>query len=111
MINADRSHISLKSRTIDGEESDPTKALIGATLGVASINSEVTRRDNDLRGPNLLEVEKFPDITFKSKRIEPAGTWEFKVIGELTMHGVTREVTLDRTSHRGREGTPWPVGG
>jgi YceI-like protein len=91
---------------VEGEESDPTKALIEATLGAASINTGVTPRDNDLRGPNFLEVEKFPDITFKSKRIEEAGKPKFKVIGDLTMHGITREVTLD-TTFTGEGKDPW----
>jgi polyisoprenoid-binding protein YceI len=52
-------------------------------------------RDKDLRSPNFLDVEKYPTITFKSKRAESAGTGKLKITGDLTIHGVTREVVLD----------------
>jgi polyisoprenoid-binding protein YceI len=52
-------------------------------------------RDNDLRSPNFLDVAKYPTITFKSKRIDHSGSGSLKVIGDLTIHGVTKEVSLD----------------
>ncbi len=106
VINTVHGHIGLKNGTIAGDESDPTKAVIEATLDAASINTGVAPRDNDLRGSNFLEVEKYPDITFKSKRIEQMGKAEFKVIGDLAMHGVTQEVTLD-TTFTGEGKDPW----
>jgi polyisoprenoid-binding protein YceI len=52
-------------------------------------------RDNDLRSPNFLDVTKYPTITFKSKRVESAGSGRLKITGDLTIHGVTQEVVLD----------------
>ena len=52
-------------------------------------------RDKDLRSPNFLDVEKYPTITFKSKRTESAGAGKLKITGDLTLHGVTKEVVLD----------------
>jgi polyisoprenoid-binding protein YceI len=52
-------------------------------------------RDNDLRSPNFFDVAKYPTLTFKSKRVELAGTGKLKVVGDLTIHGVTKEVVLD----------------
>jgi polyisoprenoid-binding protein YceI len=52
-------------------------------------------RDNDLRGPNFFDVQKYPTLTFKSKRAEPAGKGKLKITGDLTIHGVTKEVVLD----------------
>ncbi len=106
VINTVHGHISLISGTIEADESEPSKAVIEATLDAASINTGVAQRDNDLRGPNFFEVEKYPHITFKSKRVEPVGKSEAKVIGDLTMHGVTRAVTLDVT-YGGEGKDPW----
>jgi polyisoprenoid-binding protein YceI len=52
-------------------------------------------RDNDLRGPDYLDVKKYPTITFQSKRIEAAGPGKLKVTGDLTIHGITKEAVLD----------------
>jgi polyisoprenoid-binding protein YceI len=52
-------------------------------------------RDNDLRGPHYFDVAKYPVITFKSKHIEAAGAGNLKATGDLTVHGVTKEVVLD----------------
>jgi polyisoprenoid-binding protein YceI len=51
-------------------------------------------RDNDLRSPQFFDVQ-FPTATFKSKRAQPGAQGHFKLVGDLTLHGVTREVTLD----------------
>ena len=73
----------------------PTTATIDATIDAASVNTRVPKRDEDLKGPNFLDVAKFPTITFKSTKIEQAGTAKWKVTGNLTLHGVTKEVVLD----------------
>jgi polyisoprenoid-binding protein YceI len=52
-------------------------------------------RDADLKSPHFLDVDKFPTITFKSTRIEPAGPGKWRVTGDLTLHGVTKPVVLD----------------
>jgi polyisoprenoid-binding protein YceI len=52
-------------------------------------------RDNDLRSPNWFDVAKYPTITFKSKSVQEAGSGKLKVTGDLTIHGVTKEVVLD----------------
>ena len=77
----------------DGKSVDSVKADI--TIDVTGINTGVTNRDNDLKSPNFFDVAKFPTATFKSKRVEGAGAGKFKLVGDLTLHGVTKEVTLD----------------
>jgi len=52
-------------------------------------------RDNDLRSPNFLDVQKYPTIAFKSKQAESAGPGKLKITGDLTIHGVAKEVVLD----------------
>jgi polyisoprenoid-binding protein YceI len=77
---------------------DPQQLAAGSVeveVQTASINTEQEKRDAHLRSADFFDVEKFPAITFKSKRIEPASGGGFKVTGDLTMKGVTKEVVLD----------------
>jgi polyisoprenoid-binding protein YceI len=96
---------------------DLSKASVNVTIDASSIDTRVQRRDDDLRSDHFFDVAKFPTITFQSKRVESAGTGKLKVTGNLTMHGVTKEVVLDvdgptppmkdprGTSHRGISAT------
>lgn len=81
--------------TIQYDPADPAKTSIDVTIDTASVDSRNSMRDNDLRGPHFFDVEKYPTLTFRSKRIEPAGTGKLKITGDLTIHGVTKEVMLD----------------
>src|SRR5580700_10042231 len=72
-----------------------SKSSIQATIDTASVDTRVDMRDNDLRSPRFLDAQKFPTITFQSKKVEAAGAGKLKVIGDLTIHGVTKEAVLD----------------
>ena len=74
---------------------DPTKATLEVSVDVASIDTREPKRDAHLKSADFFDVAKFPAITFRSKRVEAAGAGRLKLVGDLTMHGVTREVTLD----------------
>ena len=71
------------------------KSSIQATIEAASVDTRVEMRDNDLRSPRFLDAQKFPTITFQSNKVEAAGAGKLKVTGDLTIHGVTKEVVLD----------------
>jgi polyisoprenoid-binding protein YceI len=78
----------------DGKSVESLKADI--SIDVNGINTGNESRDKDLKGADgLFEVAKYPTVTFKSKRATPAGAGTFKLVGDLTIHGVTKEVTLD----------------
>jgi polyisoprenoid-binding protein YceI len=81
--------------SIQYDPSNPAKTTIDATIDAASVDTRVEMRDNDLRSPNFFDAAKYPTLTFKSKRVETAGAGKLKVTGDLTIHGVTKEVTLD----------------
>jgi polyisoprenoid-binding protein YceI len=81
--------------TVQYDAADPSKSSIEITIDAASVDTRVTMRDNDLRSANFFDVAKYPTITFKSKRVEAAGSGMLKVLGDLTIHGVIKEVTLD----------------
>lgn len=77
------------------DPSDPGKTGLEATIDATSIDTRVQMRDNDLRSPNFLDVQKYPTITFKSKQAKAAGDGKLQITGDLTIHGVTKEVVLD----------------
>ena len=81
--------------TVQYDPTDLSKTSLDVTIDAASVDSRVEMRDNDIRGAKLLDVQKYPTMTFKSKRVEPAGKGKLKVTGDLTLHGVTKEVVLD----------------
>ena len=94
-ISTVRGTFTKMSGTVQYDPADPAKSSIDATIDAASVDSRVEMRDNDLRSPKFLDVQKFPTITFKSTHVEPVGTGKLKVTGDLTIHGVTKEVVLD----------------
>jgi polyisoprenoid-binding protein YceI len=77
------------------DPADPSKTSLETTIDATSVDTRVDMRDNDLRSANFLDVQKFPTITFKSKKAEAAGLGKMKITGDLTIHGVTKEVVLD----------------
>jgi polyisoprenoid-binding protein YceI len=81
--------------TVQYDPADLAKTSIDVTIDAASIDTRFEMRDKDLRSPNFLDVEKYPTLTFKSKRAESAGKGKLTVTGDLTIHGVTKEVVLD----------------
>ena len=94
------------SGTVQLDEKDITKSPVEATIDVASIDTRVADRDNDLKSDHFFDVAKFPTITFKSKKIAKNGD-KLSVIGDLTMHGVTREVTLESDGLTAAVADPW----
>jgi polyisoprenoid-binding protein YceI len=78
------------------DEKDPSKSLVDFTIDAASIDTDHAERDKHLKSADFFDTAKYPQITFKSKKIKKAGK-AYKVTGDLSMHGVTKEVTLDVT--------------
>jgi len=94
MISSVRGEFEKVSGKIVYDEADITKSTAEITIDAASVNTRVAKRDEDLRSPNFLDVAKYPRITFKSKRVETAGNGMLKMTGDLTIHGVTKDVVL-----------------
>jgi polyisoprenoid-binding protein YceI len=91
--------------TIVADEQNFTESEVTATMKAASIDTRSEQRDTHLRSADFLDVEHYPEVTFKSTRIE--GTKEkFKLIGDLTIRGTTRPITLDVT-FEGSGKDPW----
>ena len=94
-ISTVRGTFTKVSGTVQYDKTAPAKSSVDVTIDAASVDSRVEARDNDLRGDKFLDTAKYPTITFKSKRVEPAGPGKLKVTGDLTIHGVTKEAVLD----------------
>jgi polyisoprenoid-binding protein YceI len=89
--------------TTDGDT--PASASVNVTIKTASIDTRTEMRDNHLRSPDFLDAEQYPVITFQSTKIDGAKD-QFAITGDLTIHGVTRPVTLD-VSYEGAGKDPW----
>jgi polyisoprenoid-binding protein YceI len=77
------------------DDQDVTKLKIEVTIDAASVNTGNNMRDDHLRGADFFDVAKFPEITFVSKKATRVDADRLKVTGDLTIHGVTREITMD----------------
>jgi polyisoprenoid-binding protein YceI len=95
MVSTVRGEFDKVAGTIQYDGRDLKSLSVNATIDAASVNTRVENRDKDLRSENFFDVAKYPTITFVSKRAEAVEPGHFKLIGDLTMHGVTKEVTLD----------------
>jgi polyisoprenoid-binding protein YceI len=80
---------------VELDDADPSKGKIEATIDVKAIDTKWPKRDEHLRSADFFEVEKFPAMTFKSTKIAKVSKTKLKVTGDLTIHGVTKPVTLD----------------
>jgi polyisoprenoid-binding protein YceI len=93
------------SGSIELDQQDLTRSSVSVSIDVDSIDTQVKDRDAHLRSPDFFEVAKYPQITFKSGRIAKVGD-RYQVTGDLTLHGVTRPVTLD-AEFAGTGKDPW----
>lgn len=83
--------------TIVSSKDDFSDASVEFTADVNTVDTNVERRDNHLKSPDFFDAAKYPTITFKSTSFTKTGDKSYKVAGDLTMHGVTKPVTLDAT--------------
>ena len=79
---------------IEIDREHPEKSSVVARIDIRSIDTGIVKRDNHLRSAEFFNVEKFPEITFKSRSVRQTGPQSGDILGDLTIHGVTRPVTL-----------------
>jgi polyisoprenoid-binding protein YceI len=106
MISTVRGRFTGVKGTVVTDDTDPAKAAVEVTIDASTIDTREAQRDAHLKSADFFDVEKFGTITFKSTRVTDVQGDRFKLVGDLTIHGVTREVTLDVTSE-GRAKDPW----
>ncbi len=90
-----RGELGKMSGTILFDEKDPSSSRVEATIDVTTINTREPQRDEHLRSGDFFHVAKYPNLVFKSKRVEKLGNEHYKVTGDLSLRGVTKEVVLD----------------
>jgi polyisoprenoid-binding protein YceI len=95
MISTVRGEFSKVTGTIQVDDADVTKSTVNVSIDTTTVNTREADRDSDLRSDHFLDVKDYPTMTFKSKKVETAGTGKLKVTGDLTIRGVTKEVVLD----------------
>lgn len=95
MISNVKGEFRKTSGTVDFDPSNLAASSIKATIDVNTISTREDKRDAHLKSPDFFDVAKYPTITFESSKITAAGNNKYKATGNLTLHGVTKEVTLD----------------
>ena len=106
MIATVRGRFGEVSGTVTTDDTDPSKGSVEITINAASIDTREPQRDAHLRSADFFDVEKFPTLAFRSTRIENVKSGEFSLVGDLTMHGITRQVALQVTP-QGLAKDPW----
>ncbi|MGC1783466.1 MAG: YceI family protein [Acidobacteriaceae bacterium] len=106
MLSNVRGEFGKVSGIVKYDPQSPENSSVEATIDASSINTRDAQRDGHLKSADFLDVEKFPTLTFRSRRIsvEPGGG---KVTGDLTVHGVTREITLEVEGPTPEMKDPW----
>jgi polyisoprenoid-binding protein YceI len=93
--------------TVQFDDQDITKSTVDVTVDAGSVDTRQPDRDKDLRSDHFFDVEHYPTITFKSKKVEQVSPGKLKVTGDLTIHGVTKEVALDVDGPSAPIKDPW----
>jgi polyisoprenoid-binding protein YceI len=101
-----RGQFSRWSGALDVPEGDFTKATVDVAIDASSIETGVADRDGHLRSPDFFDVAQFPEIRFTATRFDPQGAVEGRLLGQLTIKGITRDVTLTVERH-GEAKDPW----
>lgn len=92
--------------TVSFDEANPTNTTVNVSVDLSSINTREEKRDGHLRSADFFDVENYPTMTFVSKRVEKTGENTGKLIGDLTIRGITKEVTLN-VEYAGQAKSPW----
>jgi polyisoprenoid-binding protein YceI len=106
-ISTVRGAFTKVSGTIQFDDKDIAKSSVDVTIDAASVDTRVADRDKDLRSDRFFDVEKYPTLSFKSTKVEQTEVGKLKVTGDLTIHGVTKQVVLDVEGPTAAVKDPW----
>lgn len=93
--------------SVQFDDQDVAKSSVDVTIDVNSVDTRVADRDKDLRSDHFFDVAQFPTITFKSRKVEQVSPGKLKITGDLTIHGITKEVVLDVDGPSAPIKDPW----
>lgn len=106
MISKVRGQFEKFSGHVNFDENDPTQTAVDITIEISSINTRDGQRDNHLRSADFFDAANYPVMAFKSKQVEQLSDDEGRLVGDLTIRGVTKEVALD-VEYAGQSKSPW----
>jgi len=106
MISNVRGRFENFTGVVEFNEQDPTRSSVDVQIEAASINTREAQRDGHLKSPDFLNADKYPYLTFKSKRIEKTDATHGRMIGVLTIRDIAKEVVLD-VEYSGQAKSPW----
>lgn len=95
MVSTVRGNFKVFGGKLEIDAQHPENSWVEAQADAASVDTREPNRDNHLRSADFFDAENYPTITFKSKKIEPVSNNEYRVLGDLTLHGVTKEVLFN----------------
>jgi polyisoprenoid-binding protein YceI len=95
MVSTVHGNFSNVKGTVDYDAGKLNEAKANLTIEVASLSTSNERRDNHLKSPDFFDAQKYPTITFVSTKVVPGSTGKFQLVGDMTMHGVTKQITFD----------------
>lgn len=107
MVSNVRGEFQNLAGTLKLDERDITRSSVEATIDAKTINTRDAKRDGHLRSADFFDVEKHPSLTFKSRRVSQKAPGKLTVLGDLTLRGVTKQVTLDVDLPEGEVKDPW----
>ncbi|MCA9941455.1 MAG: YceI family protein [Anaerolineales bacterium] len=106
MISKVRGRFDAFRGEINFDENNPEQTMVSVEIDANSISTRESQRDGHLKSPDFLDVENYPTLTFQGKRVEQTGAQTGKLIGDLTIRGITREVSL-AVDYAGTAQSPW----
>ena len=106
MITTIRGRFENFDVSVNLDEQNPAQSTVDVQIDAASINTKDEKRDAHLRSPDFLDADKFPYLAFRSKRVEVLDSTHARLIGDLTIRDITKEIVLD-VEYAGQVKSPW----
>lgn len=106
MVTTVKGRFTQHSGVLELDEQNPSASKVDVTIDVNSVYTGDEKRDGHLRSADFFDAEKYPTITYKSTKVEELSNDRFRITGDLTMHGVTKQVVFD-ANLEGRAKNPW----
>jgi polyisoprenoid-binding protein YceI len=106
-ISTVRGGFSKIKGTISFDDKDVSKSVVDVAIDMSTVDTREPKRDDDLRSDKFFDVTHYPTMSFKSTKVEQVAAGKLKVTGDLTMHGVTKEVVLDVDGPTAPIKDPW----
>jgi len=106
MISTVRGRFEKFTGTVNFDEATPARSTVDVQIEAASVNTKEAQRDGHLKSPDFFDAAKYPYLTFKSKRVDVVDSQHARLVGDLTIRDVTKQVVFD-VEYAGQAKSPW----